>query len=744
MAIPAGLHNADEKPMSTSNDELYRGEGETRTSSQWQSLLRFGNRRVVPVVLQTEAAECGLACIAMVAGYHGAKHEMQSLRAKFPGSLRGLRLNHLVEVAGTLGLAARPVKLDLDDIAQLKIPCILHWNMNHFVVLEGFKGKDLLIVDPAYGRRRVKIDEADSSFTGVAVELDVGPNLAKPERARGVSLVSLAGSITGLGKALLQVFAIAAFLELVGLLAPQFLQLVIDQVLSANDAELLTLLGVGFSTLLLVKTVADYMRSWLVIWIGATLSMGWTGTVFNHLLRLPLDYFQKRNLGDVVSRFGAVSVIQQTLTTQFVVVLIDGVMTVMTAIMLIAYSAKLALVAFASALLYALTRAVYFRVLIESTSKNIGVVAAQQGALIETLRGMQTIRLNNRVAERSVKFANATAEVLNTSIKIQRLTVGFASASGLATGGQRIAVLWIGTTLALKGDMTAGMLMAFVAYSEQFTTRFSAMVDYAVQLRMLRLHGERLADIVLTPPEKYVEGTHLGIRASSSIEFRNVSYRYSPRSPNILSGCSFRIEDGEIVAVVGPSGCGKSTLAKVLLGVLDYSEGEILIGGVSTHALGKREVRSITASVLQDDTLLSGSVMDNISFFDPAATLEKCQSAAEKANIDAEIEAMPMGYLSMIGDMGAALSGGQQQRILLARAFYREPKILVLDEATSSLDLNNESHICDAVRKAGVTALIIAHRPQTIASADRAISLVEGKMISDPTAFKAGELEVTI
>jgi ATP-binding cassette subfamily B protein RaxB len=678
----------------------------------------------------------------MIAGYHGAKHEMLSLRARFPGSLRGLRLNQLVEIAGTLGLAARPVKLELADIAQLDVPCILHWNMNHFVILEGFKRKDLLIIDPAHGRKRIKLADADTSFTGVAVELSSGPNLSKPEKQRGVSLTSLAGSITGLGKALLQVFAIAAFLELIGLLAPQFLQLVVDQVLSANDAELLTLLGVGFSTLLLVKTAADYMRSWLVIWIGATLSMGWTGTVFNHLLRLPLDYFQKRNLGDVVSRFGAVNTIQQTLTTQFVVVLIDGIMTVMTAIMLLVYSPKLALVAFGSALLYALARALYFRALFESTSKNIGVAAVQQGALIETLRGMQTIRLNNRVAERSVKFANATADVLNTSTRIQRLTIGFTSASGVVTGGQRIAVLWMGTALALNGEMTAGMLMAFAAYSEQFTTRFAAMVDYVVQLRMLRLHGERLADIVLTPPEKFVEGTHLAVNRRSSIEFRNVSYRYSNSSPDVLCECSFRIEDGEIVAIVGPSGCGKSTLAKVLLGVMDHSEGDILIGDISIRALGKREVRRITASVLQDDSLFGGSVIDNISFFDPAATLERCQIAARKANIDAEIEAMPMGYQSMIGDMGAALSGGQQQRILLARAFYREPRILVLDEATSALDLKNEGHVCDAVRAAGVTAVIIAHRPQTIASADRSIVLMHGKIAADAIPNAAEDLVV--
>ncbi|WP_423163556.1 peptidase domain-containing ABC transporter [Stenotrophomonas maltophilia] len=703
-------------------------------SGQWQSLLNFSTRRAVPVVLQSEAAECGLACIGMMAGFHGAKQEMQSLRTRFPGSLRGQRLDHLVDIADAIGLTARPVKLEFEDIGHLSVPCILHWNMNHFVVLEGFKGKDLLVIDPAIGRRRVRFDEADSSFTGVAIEIEARPDLVPPEKAKGISITALAGSITGLGKTLFQIFAIAAFLQLIALLTPQFLQLVVDQVLSANDQELLTVLGVAFCTLLLVKGVADYMRSWLVIWIGATLSMGWTGSVFNHVLRLPLDYFQKRNLGDVVSRFGSVNSIQQTITTQFVVVIIDGIMAVMTAIMLMAYSAKLAMIAFSCAFIYSVARILYFRALFESTSKNISVSAAQQGILIETLRGMQTIRLNNSGGARAVKFANATADVINTNTRVQRLAAGFTTANGLVTGGQKIAVLWIGAALVMSGKLTAGMLMAFVAYSEQFTARFAAMVDYLVQFRMLRLHGERLADIVLTPPEEYLEGTHIGARTSNSIEFRDVSFRYASSGPDVLCKCSFSIADGEIVAVTGPSGCGKSTLAKILLGVLDHSEGQVLIGGVDTRALGKRELRNIAASVLQDDSLLSGSVMDNISFFDPACSLERCREAAKMANIDAEIEAMPMGYRSLIGDMGTALSGGQQQRILLARAFYREPKILILDEATSSLDLYNEGQVCDSVRAAGVTTLIIAHRPQTIASADRSITLQDGGIISEDLA----------
>lgn len=701
-------------------------------ANTWPRLLMFGARKRVQVVLQTEAAECGLACLAMIAGFHGHDIDMLSLRSRFPTSLRGVRLQDLMDIGNALGFASRPLQVDLEKLSHLSLPCILHWDMRHFVVLTKVRGDAIEIVDPARGRRKLKLSEAGRHFTGVVLEIEPGPKMERHDLRQSISLRKLAGSVSGLGRGLMQIFALAIFLEALALLAPQFLRMVLDQVIADSDESLLTFLGISFLLLLVVRTCVEVMRTWTVMWLSSNINIGWTGNVFNHLLRLPLDFFSKRYLGDIISRFGAVNVIQQTLTTKFVVVLLDGLMAFATAAMLFYYNWKLAIVVVLFASAYAGLRMLYYSSYREANLKQINVIAHQQSALIESLRGMQAIRLNNRAAQRSAKYMNSTADVLNTSIVVQKLNLLFESTGSVLTGSQRVIVLWLGAWFALEGDMTAGMLMVFVAYADMFTTRFVGMADYLVQFRLLRLQAERLADIVLNPPERHTDGTYVGTLKHHGVSFSNVSFQYAFNSRMILRECSFEVADGEVVAITGASGSGKSTIAKVLLGVVDHSQGIVKIGDVDMRMLGKRACRDIMASVMQDDQLFSGTILENITFFDPTATLERAQAAAEKVNLAADIEAMPMGYQTLIGDMGSTLSGGQQQRLLLARALYREPKILVLDEATSHLDLYNESRICEAVKRAAITTIIIAHRPQTIQSADRVLVMRDGVVSEAP------------
>lgn len=700
----------------------------------WSRLLNFGGRRRITPILQAEASECGLACIAMIASYYGYRTDLLTLRARFATSLRGARLQDLMDIAEAVGLVPRPVQVELEHLHQLQVPSILHWNMNHFVVLTKVRKKSVEIVDPASGRRTVPISEVNRRFTGVALELDAGPSLQRKDAIQPVSLRKLAGSIHGLGSGLIQIFAMALLLEIFALLAPQFLRLVIDQVVAGGDAALLTLLGVSFLLLLAVRVVVEALRTWTIMWLSANVSMGWTGNVFNHLLKLPLDYFSKRYLGDVISRFGAINVIQQTLTTQFVAVVVDGLMATLTLIMLLYYSWKLAAITLAFTFSYITIRVLYYASLREATLRQINVAAHQQGALIESLRGMQTVRLNNRGAQRAARYMNATADVVNSSIVVQKLSLGFSSMDALVTGSQRVVVIWIGASLALSGQMTMGTIIAFAAYADMLTGRVVGLTDYAIRFRLLRLQGERLADIVLTAPERHVQGTFTGSIPDHGIEFRNLSFQYAHNAKPILRECSFTVGDGEIVALTGISGSGKSTIAKLLLGVMDYTSGSIRIGGVDMRMLGKQRCREIIGSVFQDDEAFSGSLFENISFFDPGATLEKVEKAARKANLGDDVAAMPMGYHTPIGDMGSTLSGGQLQRLLLARALYRDPKILVLDEATSQLDIENERLICDAVRSSGITTVIIAHRPQTIDSADRVLELVDGRLTVKETS----------
>lgn len=703
-----------------------RGDG--AAAHRRDTRLHFGRGPRLPMLRQTEAAECGLACLAMIAGYHGQHADLPALRRQFSLSLKGVTLARLSEMAQSLGFACRPLRLEPSELAQLQTPCILHWDLDHFVVLREVRKRHVVIHDPASGERTLTLAQFGEHFTGVALELSRGPDFQRRQPPPPVSLRTLAGSIHGLGRSLLQIFVLALILELFALLAPQFMQMTVDQVLADGDRDLLALLGLSFLLLLLMQTAVSALRTWLVMWIGTHFNLNWTGNVFQHLLRLPQGYFLKRHLGDIVSRFGAIGTIQQTLTTEFVGVVLDGLMAALTLIMLFVYSSLLAVFSLGAVLLYALLRLLYFRVYREANLSQITVGAKQQSCFMEAVRGVQTLRLYNQGAMQTSRYLNATADTLNTSIAVQRLNLVFGSLNDLTGGVQRIGVLWLGAWLALKGQFSAGMLVAFVAYADQFTGRAAGLVDYLIQLRLLRLQGERLADIVLTPPEPFSEGPYVGPTPEPSIRFDNVSFRYADGEPWVLRNCSFEIHAGESVAIIGPSGCGKSTLIRLMLGLLDPQNGSIRIGDIDLRHLGKTTYRHMVGSVMQDDRLFAGSIADNISFFDEAATPERIEQAARMAELHGDIVTMPMGYHSLVGDMGSSLSGGQQQRLFLARMLYRHPKILVLDEATSHLDVACEQRINATLRTMDVTKILIAHRPETIRSAHRIFVVQAGSL----------------
>lgn len=689
-------------------------------------LLRFRWRRRLRLVRQAESAECGLACLAMVMDFYGANHSLMDLRRRFSLSLKGVRLSHLLDMAQAMDLAGRAVRLELDELKHLKLPCIVHIDLDHFVVLASISPKKVTIYDPASGVRQMGVDAFGDHFTGIALELTPGPEFQRRKPSARVTIRSVGGSIQGLGKGLVQVFFLALVLELFALLSPQYLQLVVDQVLADGDHQLLGLLGVSFTFLMLLQTAVTAMRTWLLVWIGTQFNLSWTGRIFQHLLKLPQEYFFKRHLGDIVSRFNAVTSIQQTLTTQFVGGLLDGLMAILTLALLCAYSVPLAmLIAFCVAL-YGALRALYFSSLKEANLSQIVVNAKQQTAFMDSVRGSQTIRLYNKGSARTSHYLNTVAEALNTSVKIQKLNLAFSSVHGLVSGGQRIAVLWFGAWLSLKGEFSAGSLMAFVAYADQFSARASNLIDYFLQYRLLHLQIERLADIALTPVEPFTEGVYRGSLPEASIEFDRVSFRYADGEPWILRDCSFRIEAGEAVAFVGPSGCGKSTIARLALGLLEPASGAIRIGGVDLRHLGKTAYRTMAASVMQDDRLFAGTIEDNISFFDSTATMAAVIAAASRAQLHGDIASMPMGYRTLVGDMGSALSGGQQQRLWLARLFYREPSIAVLDEATSHLDVAAEMRINQEFSRLQMTRMIVAHRIETIRSANRIMVVSQG------------------
>lgn len=692
--------------------------------------LRLGGGRRLPVFLQTEAAECGLASLGMVACFHGHRLDLAGMRRRFTVSLKGATLAYLMQVAGRLHLAPRPLKLDLDELAHLRTPCILHWDLNHFVVLRSADARAAVVHDPAFGVRRLSMEEVSKHFTGIALELSPTPEFTPADDRRHVRLRDLLGPVVGLKRSLAQVFALALALQAIAVVTPFYMQWAIDGAVVSADRDLLTVLGLGFLMLAIVQVSLTALRSWVVLYLSTNLNLQWLANVFTHLLRLPVSWFEKRHLGDVVSRFGAVHAIQRTMTSSFVEALIDGVMAAVTFAMMIVYSATLTLIAASAVTAYGALRWIFYDPLRRATEEHIVHTAKQQSHFLETVRGVQSIKLFGRQEERRSRWLNLVVDAVNQDLVTQKLGLGFRSANGLVFGTERVAIVWLGALLILDGGFSVGTLFAFMAYKDQFSARVAGLIDKGIEMRMLSLQGDRLADIVLTAPEQEA-GSMPADPIDASLEVSNLSFRYSEMEPFVLLNCSLVVAPGESVAVVGPSGGGKTTLVKLMLGLLAPTDGKILVGGIDIQKLGIDRYRKLVGTVMQDDQLFAGSIGDNISFFDPVPDQAAVEHFARLGAVHDDIAAMPMGYNTLIGDMGAALSGGQKQRILLARALYKQPRILFLDEATSALDVQKERAVNDAIRSLKLTRIIIAHRPETIASAERVIVLQGGRVAQD-------------
>ena len=694
--------------------------------------LKFSFRRKLPLIFQTEAAECGLACLAMVAGYHGEKIDMPAMRQHFSISMRGTTLAHILRFADRLNLAGRPLRIELEDLSYLKTPSILHWDMNHFVVLKEAGKKYIVLHDPALGLRRMTYAQASRHFTGVALELTPTESFKPKDESRPLRVRDLTGRIVGLKRALAQIFALAVALELFAIISPLFLQLTIDKVVAAFDRNLLTTLGIGFMLLVGLQAFLGALRSWTTLYFGTALKLQWYANLFAHLVRLPVSFFEKRYFGDIMSRFDGAEAIQRTLTNNFIETLLDGMISVFRLAVMFLYSRKLALVVVLSVALYALLRNIAYRPLRVAMEEQIINTARQQTHFIETLRGIRTIKVFGREDSRKTRWMNLLVTTTNAQVMTEKLNIVFKSANLLIFGLQSVAIIWLGILLVLGGGFTVGMLFAFVAYQEQFKARITTLVDRMYEFRMLSLQVQRLSDVVFAKPESNLLDVPSGTPSQPFIEVKSLYFRYSDVEPWLLEDINLRIEPGECVAVVGPSGAGKSTLLKLMAGLLQPQAGDVIISGHSV-CTSRASVLGKVGFVLQDDSLFAGTISENISFASDIPDSARVEECAKLACLHDEIVAMPMGYGTLIGDMGNALSGGQQQRLLLARALYQQPSILILDEATSHLDVATEQKIAAMLAELRMTRVFAAHRPDTVAIADRVISL--GKISPTERSF---------
>ncbi|WP_337842527.1 peptidase domain-containing ABC transporter [Rheinheimera sp.] len=693
------------------------------------------------MIYQAEAAECGLACLAMLAGHYGLKLDLPTLRSRYPVSLKGANLQQLMQLADQLQLAPRALKLELDELKQLRLPCILHWNMNHFVVLLRVRRSGALICDPASGERLVPIKELDQSFTGIALELTPTSDFSPKDERQPLHLHSFWQNSRGLWPSLAKLMLLSLVLQLFLLAAPYYSQLVVDEVLVSHDTPLLLVLALGFGLLMLLQNLTFALRSWVVLHLSSSLSLQMATNLFRHLLHLPASYFEKRHMGDILSRFGSLDSIREQLSSSLVEAVVDGAMAFSVLLMMYLYNAHLLLVVLGAVLLYALLRLLLYKPLKHRTEVSIISKAKEQSNFMETVRGIQTLQLFGQQSNRLNLWQNCYADAVNQQYRLGRWQIGYSTAQQLLFGLENILVVYLAAWAVLQNQMTVGMLLAFLAYKNQFTSRTSALIDRLIELRMVSLHLQRLADISLTAKEQ--DGSDASFRQiSGQLELRQLSFRYAVTEPFLFQSLQLQVNAGEHIAIIGASGCGKTSLLKLMLGLLAMDSGEVCADSMNIQHLGLKHYRAQVAAVMQDDQLLNGSLADNICIFDPKPDWDLLVHCAMLAGIHQEIIQMPMGYNALVGDMGSSLSGGQKQRVLLARALYRRPKILFLDEACSQLDIATEQQINSAISQLQLTRIVIAHRPQTILNADR-IYLLEQGLLKEVTACVRQQLQHT-
>ena len=684
----------------------------------------FQGRNSLPLILQAETAECGLACLAMVAGFHGFRIDIHSLRSRHAFSAAGASVKHLLDTADSIALQGRPLKLELEDVKNLKLPAILHWDMDHFVVLKKISARSFSIHDPAIGVRKYRKSELGNHFTGVAIEFAPAKSFSKKDLQQVNKLRDLISISSSFYRTALQVFLLSLFIQLLSLTTPLYLQLVLDEGLAKRDMDIVLIVALVFLTISIARAVVGYLRGLVLIYFSNQLGFQMVSNVFNHLLRLPQEFFDRREMGDIVSRFSSLDSIKQMVTQEMITVVVDGLFSITTLILLFIYSPLLAAIALGFMALFTVIRLITIPIERNRRQEVLVAEAKQKTRFMENIRGISITKNYGIEKQRTRHWQNSFADYINTGYQLSHFQLATSSLQTLIFGIDHIATIYFGSRLVFELELTVGQLMSFVFLKQHFTSSVSAMIPKLMEIRLLRLQLERVADITFTEAEYEVsEPPLMPIEIEGRLTVKNLSYRYPGTEKPIFSQLSFNVDQGECLAITGTSGSGKSTLLKVLLGLLKPEQGEVLIDGRGTQILSAEACRNQIAAVLHDETLLAGSLSYNISLNHLDEDQQRLRRACELAGIYQDIMTLPLGFYTQVGEMGSVLSAGQMQRLFLARALYRQPRLLILDEGLSHLCQDMALALLENLLGQNITIIMVTHNENLARLASQRIHL---------------------
>ena len=698
-------------------------------------------RAPCPTILQMEAVECGAAALAIILGHYKKVVPLEELRVECGVSRDGSKASNVIKAARKYGLVAKGFKYELENLYEVNYPCILFWNFNHFLVLEGFgrKGK-VYLNDPAQGPRVVDFEELDASFSGVVLTFEKGPDFKAGGSKAGMA-PALARRLAGSETALLFVFLCGVALVLPGLVVPTFARIFIDDYLVSNRTSILGPLLAGMAITALIRVILTFLQSYYLLRLETKLAVKTSSEFFSHILRLPVSYFSQRYAGEIGSRVQINDKVASIISGRLASTALDILLIVFYAVLMFLYDVVLTLVVIALSALNILAVRLISRQRIDASRR----LQKEQGKLLGTamngLKMIETLKATGSESDFFSRWAGYQAKALNGEQQIGILSEATSAVPPFVSTLITTSVLLLGGLKVMNGQLTVGMLVAYQTLVASFTRPLDNFVTFGSSLQELEADMNRLDDVLRYPLDKQytrelpaaAPAEKRTVKLSGHVELRNITFGYSPLEAPLIENFNLVIKPGQRVALVGSSGSGKSTVAKLVSGLYEPWEGDVLFDGTPRNQLPRDLIVNSIGLVDQEVFLFGGTIRENVTMWDGTLPMPRVIEASRDAEIHAVIEERDGGYGSIVAEGGGNFSGGQRQRLEIARALAGGPTVLILDEATSALDPSTEATIDDALRRRGCTCIIIAHRLSTIRDADEIVVLHRGKIVQRGT-----------
>jgi ATP-binding cassette subfamily B protein len=727
---------AEQEQTELAQKEPYQREQKARVQKtpakrSWTKTVRASIfRRHVPVLHQMSMVECGAACLAMILTYYGRKTSVSEVAERCGVGRDGLSALGIVKAARSYGLRTRAISLKEDDFRFVRLPAIVHWSFNHFLIVERWSVGYVDVVDPALGRSRLSMKEFDQNFTGVVIQLEPGIAFDRQSVAKKVNLRSYAANYAQQAPlAFLQIIGASLLLQLFGLATPLLTKVVVDQVIPFALKDVLVLLGIGMVILLLAQFVTSWLRGMVLLYLQTHIDMRMMLRFFEHLLALPLSFFQQRSSGDILARVSSNQTIRDILSNQLISTVLDGSFVIVYFFILLSQSWLISMLVLALGLVQVALLLGTGRLVHNLSRRELTAQGKAQGYMAEVLRGMTTLKTMGAEHQSFERWSNLFFEQINISVRRNYVSTQINTVITMLQVAAPLTLLWLGAWQVVNGTMSVGTMLALNALGVAFLTPLTTLINNGKNLQLIYSHLERIADVMEAQPEQDSSSVQLPPRLAGSVRLEQVSFRYTPDAQPVLQDINVDIRPGQKVAIVGRTGAGKSTLGNLLLGLYLPTGGEIFYDGIPLRKLNYQAVRSQFGVVTQNASLFSGSIRENITLSNPTADIKAIMNAVQMAAFHEDVMNMPMQYETYIAEDGNTLSGGQRQRLALARALVNEPILLLLDEATSALDVTTEAVIDQNLRALSCTQIIIAHRLSTVRNADMILVLDEGRIV---------------